>query len=222
MSIVTPHPPQPRGKGGDMWCVFPLLTLSYAWLGGGFFSYGSPTLVCGAFMWECIQPAKGLFIWEAGRDVCRDRTMNGIPACINFYYIYHQMFIWTRDVFRPVSGKRDPGLCNRDPTSTGTFSSQHELHLWIYYMSKFLHVRIYHYDKFAANFEFIIIINLRHLTLTLTPTHIVNSKVELMLFLPCKHLLPGWNERWDDFGVLKYMIWLKRTVKHRLKKLKCC
>ena len=34
-----------------------------------------------------------------------------------------QMFIWTRDVFRPVSGKRDPGLCNRDPASTGTFSS---------------------------------------------------------------------------------------------------
>jgi hypothetical protein len=28
--------------------------------------------------------------------------MNGIPACINFYYIYHQMFIWKRDVFRPV------------------------------------------------------------------------------------------------------------------------
>ena len=24
-----PHP-QPRGKVGDMWCVFPLLTLSYA------------------------------------------------------------------------------------------------------------------------------------------------------------------------------------------------
>ena len=55
-------PPQPRGKGGDMWCIFPLLTLSYALLGGGFSSYGSPTLVCGVFMWECTQPAKGLFI----------------------------------------------------------------------------------------------------------------------------------------------------------------
>jgi hypothetical protein len=32
------------------------------------------------------------------------------------------------------------------------------------------HVRIYHYDKFAALFEFIIIINSRHLTLTLTLT----------------------------------------------------
>jgi hypothetical protein len=119
-----PHPPpKPRGKGGDMWCVFPLLTLSYAWLGGGFSNYRSPTLVRGAFMWECTQPAKGLFIWEAGQEVCRDRTMNGIPACINFYYIYHQMFIWTQDVFRPVPGKRDPGLCNWDPASTGTFSS---------------------------------------------------------------------------------------------------
>jgi hypothetical protein len=119
----NPHPTQPRGKGGDMWCVFPFLTLSYAWLGGGFSSYGSPTLVRGAFMCECTQPAKGLFIWEAGQDVCRDRTMNGVPACINFYYIYHQMFIWTRDVFRPVPGKRDTGLCNWDPASTGTFSS---------------------------------------------------------------------------------------------------
>jgi hypothetical protein len=36
-------------------------------------------------------------------------------------------------------------------------SIQHELHLWIYYMSKFL-------NTFAANFEFIIIINSRHLT----------------------------------------------------------
>jgi hypothetical protein len=26
-------------------------------------------------------------------------------------------------LFRPVPGKRDPGMCNRDPASTGTFSS---------------------------------------------------------------------------------------------------
>ena len=72
------------------------------------------------------------------------------------YYIYHQMFIWTRNVFCPVPGKRDPGF------------------------------------------------------------------VQPGCFLPCKHLLRGWDERWDDFGVLKYMTWLKRTVKHWLKKLKCC
>jgi hypothetical protein len=51
--------------------------------------------------------------------------MNGILACINLYYIYHQMFMWKWDVFCPVPGKRDPGLCNRDPASTGTFSSMH-------------------------------------------------------------------------------------------------
>jgi hypothetical protein len=40
---------------------------------------------------------------------------------------------------------------------------QHELHLWIYYMSKFLNT-----SEFII--EFIIIKNSRHLTLTLTPT----------------------------------------------------
>ena len=110
-------------------------------------------------MWECTQPAKGLFIREAGQDVCRDRTMNGIPACINFYYIYHQMFILTRDVPSWESGI--PVCATGIPPQPGRF-------------------------------------------------------------LPCKHLLPGWDERWDEFGVLKYMTWLKRTVKHRLKKLKCC
>jgi hypothetical protein len=36
LSIVTPN----LGKGGDMWGIFPLLTLSYTRLGMGFSSYG--------------------------------------------------------------------------------------------------------------------------------------------------------------------------------------
>jgi hypothetical protein len=91
-----------------MWSVFPIFTLSYAWLGGGFSSYGSPTRVYGAFMRECIQPAKGLFISEAGRDVCWDGTMNGIPACINLYYIITRCLYGSRTLFG--QGKRDPGL----------------------------------------------------------------------------------------------------------------
>jgi hypothetical protein len=77
-------------------------------------------------------PTPQFTVKRTGRD-----AMDGIPACINFYYIYHQMFIWKREVFRPVPSKRDPGLCNRDPglckrdpglcnrdpASTGTFSS---------------------------------------------------------------------------------------------------
>jgi hypothetical protein len=35
LSIVIPPLPT-SGKGGDMWAVFPLLTLSYAWLNGDF------------------------------------------------------------------------------------------------------------------------------------------------------------------------------------------
>ncbi len=51
--------------------------------------------------------------------------MPGIPTCICFYSFYCILFIWRRDVFRPVSPRRDPGFraClyeRRDGTFTGT------------------------------------------------------------------------------------------------------
>ncbi len=38
-----------------------------------------------------------------GRYVYRDGTMPGIPTCICVYSFYRILFMWTRDVFRPVS-----------------------------------------------------------------------------------------------------------------------
>ena len=35
---------------------------------------------------------KGLFIWEPGRDVCRDEMLLGIPACVCFCNIYRIRF----------------------------------------------------------------------------------------------------------------------------------
>jgi hypothetical protein len=46
---------------------------------------------------------------------------------------------------------------------SSTREIQHELHLWIYYMSKFLNTSEFIIDKFAAHFQFIIIINSQHL-----------------------------------------------------------
>ena len=62
--------------------------------------------------------SKGLFIWEAGRDVCRDGTLNGMSSCMYISVICPVPFIWKDfcpDVFRPVPAKRDPGSLNRDP-----------------------------------------------------------------------------------------------------------
>ena len=56
------------------------------------------------------------------KKTAETKSKQRFPACINFYYIYHQMFIWNRDVFRPVPDKRDPGLCNRGiPPQPGHF-----------------------------------------------------------------------------------------------------
>ena len=37
---------------------------------------------------------KGLSIWEARRDVCRDGTLNGISPCNNICHIHHVVLIW--------------------------------------------------------------------------------------------------------------------------------
>ena len=56
-------------------------------------------------MYQC----KALFIWEAGRDVCRDGTLNGISPCMYISVIYPVPFIWKEfclDVFRPVPSRQ--------------------------------------------------------------------------------------------------------------------
>jgi hypothetical protein len=47
--------------------------------------------------------------------------MNGIPACINFYYIYHQMFIWKRDVFVLSRASGIPVCATGIPPQPGRF-----------------------------------------------------------------------------------------------------
>ncbi len=44
----------------------------------------------------------------------------GVPTCICCYSFYRILFIWRRDVFRPVSSSRDPGFSNRDPGLSGS------------------------------------------------------------------------------------------------------
>ena len=95
---------------------------------------------------------KGLFIWEARRDifrdgtfdgdgtfagtgrlprrdVCQNGTLKGISPCMYIYPICRIPFIWKdffRDVFRPVLAKRDPGSLNRDPQQLVTDQSTTE------------------------------------------------------------------------------------------------
>ena len=38
-----------------------------------------------------------------------------VRTCICFCSFYRILFIWRRDVFRPVSPSRDPGFSNRGP-----------------------------------------------------------------------------------------------------------
>ncbi len=58
-----------------------------------------------------------------GRDDARDPDMY-----MFLLFLSHTVYIWRRDVFRPVSPSRDPGFSNRDPGLSGTIFAIKILH----------------------------------------------------------------------------------------------
>ena len=96
-------------------------------------------LICLILTHVTVSPkirSKGLFIWEAGRAVCRDGKKWDLAmhvlACawvkwdlaMHVLYISVLFVVPSRYVFRPVPAKRDPGSLNQDTGSkAGQFLS---------------------------------------------------------------------------------------------------